>query len=88
VKRRAVVNRDTNETKIKIELDLDGSGLYSIETGIGFFDHMLEQVAKHGFLDIDIKCSGDLHVDTHHTVEDVGIAWVWHLHKLLVIKRA
>ena len=74
MKRRAVVSRDTNETKIKIELNLDGAGLYSIETGIGFFNHMLEQVAKHGFLDIDIQCSGDLQVDTHHSVEDVGIA--------------
>jgi len=74
VKRRAVVSRDTNETKIKIDLNLDGAGIYSIETGIGFFDHMLAQVAKHGFIDIDIQCSGDLQVDTHHTVEDVGIA--------------
>jgi imidazoleglycerol-phosphate dehydratase len=73
VKRKAIVKRDTNETKIKIDLNLDGTGIYSIKTGIGFFDHMLAQVAKHGFIDMDVQCSGDLEVDTHHTVEDVGI---------------
>ncbi|MDR2649976.1 MAG: imidazoleglycerol-phosphate dehydratase HisB [Clostridiales bacterium] len=72
--RTAEIERNTNETKIKVELNLDGGGLYRIETGIGFFDHMLAQTARHGFLDLTLKCSGDLNVDTHHTVEDAGIA--------------
>ena len=72
--RGALVERSTNETNITIKLYLDGSGIYSIETGIGFFDHMLAQLSRHGFLDITINCSGDLNVDTHHTAEDTGIA--------------
>lgn len=71
--RKAEVSRDTNETKITAALNLDGRGEYDIKTGIGFFDHMLEQLAKHSLIDITIKAEGDLHIDTHHTAEDVGI---------------
>jgi len=66
--------RNTKETKISVELNLDGKGDAKIETGLGFFDHMLEQIARHGALDLNIKCDGDLHIDEHHTIEDVGIA--------------
>lgn len=65
--------RTTKETDIKIKLNLDGKGQYKNETGIGFFDHMLDQLARHGFMDMFIECRGDLQVDAHHTVEDVGI---------------
>jgi len=65
--------RVTKETNIKIELNLDGNGKSSITTGLGFFDHMLEQIAKHGNIDLEISCTGDLHIDEHHTIEDVGI---------------
>jgi len=65
--------RKTKETEIAIELGLAGAGRYDISTGVGFFDHMLEQVAKHGFMDIKLRATGDLQVDDHHTVEDVGI---------------
>jgi imidazoleglycerol-phosphate dehydratase len=71
--RRADVQRDTKETKIRVALDLDGSGVSKLATGIGFFDHMLDQVARHGLIDLDIQAEGDLHIDGHHTVEDVGI---------------
>ncbi len=66
--------RNTKETKISVELNLDGKGDAKIETGLGFFDHMLEQIARHGALDLNIKCEGDLHIDEHHTIEDVGLA--------------
>ena len=66
--------RNTKETKISIELNLDGKGDAKIATGLGFFDHMLEQIARHGDLDLSIQCDGDLHIDEHHTIEDVGIA--------------
>lgn len=72
--REAKICRKTNETDISCEVLLDGKGIYDIQTGIGFFDHMLEQFSRHGFLDLKIKCDGDLYVDTHHTIEDVGIA--------------
>ncbi|MDI1317662.1 bifunctional histidinol-phosphatase/imidazoleglycerol-phosphate dehydratase HisB [Flavobacterium sp.] len=72
--RTATVIRNTNETKIEIELNLDGSGKSTIQTGLGFFDHMLEQIAKHGAMDLNIEVKGDLYVDEHHTIEDVGIA--------------
>jgi imidazoleglycerol-phosphate dehydratase/histidinol-phosphatase len=66
--------RNTKETKISVELNLDGKGDAHIQTGLGFFDHMLEQIARHGALDLNITCDGDLHIDEHHTIEDVGIA--------------
>jgi len=72
--RTVVHNRNTKETKIHIELNLDGKGDATIHTGLGFFDHMLEQIARHGALDMHIQCDGDLHIDEHHTIEDVGIA--------------
>jgi imidazoleglycerol-phosphate dehydratase len=71
--RRAEVKRDTKETQIRVALDLDGSGAAQLATGIGFFDHMLDQIARHGLIDLDIEARGDLHIDGHHTVEDVGI---------------
>ncbi len=73
VKRISKQERDTKETKIKVSLNLDGSGKSNIDSGIGFFDHMLEGFAKHGFFDLDLQCDGDIHVDGHHTVEDCGI---------------
>ena len=73
VKRQATVSRKTQETNIKISLNLDGTGVSNIETGIGFFDHMLSGFAKHGLYDMDVRVSGDLEVDGHHTVEDTGI---------------
>ena len=71
--RQATVTRKTQETNIKISLNLDGTGVSNIETGIGFFDHMLTGFAKHGLYDMDVRISGDLEVDSHHTVEDTGI---------------
>ena len=71
--RCATINRKTNETDISITIDLDGSGKADIDTGIGFFDHMLNSFAKHGFFDLTVKCKGDLYVDSHHTIEDCGI---------------
>lgn len=71
--RTAAVERNTKETQIKLSINLDGSGKADINTGIGFFDHMLEGFARHGFFDLSVQASGDLHVDDHHTVEDVGI---------------
>lgn len=73
--RRAEVVRDTSETKIRVAIDLDGSGAAKLSTGIGFFDHMLDQIARHGLIDLDITAQGDLHIDGHHTVEDVGITF-------------
>ena len=73
-KRTSVVNRKTKETDIKIRLNLDGSGKASIKTGIGFFDHMLEQIARHANIDLVIIVKGDLNIDEHHTVEDTGLA--------------
>ncbi len=71
--RTAEVSRNTAETKITVKLNLDGTGQANLSTGIGFFDHMLDQIARHGLIDLDIQCAGDLHIDGHHTVEDVGI---------------
>ena len=72
--RTATIARRTNETKIDVVLNLDGSGKYVTETGIGFFDHMLSHIAKHGVFDLEVRATGDLHIDQHHTVEDCGIA--------------
>jgi imidazoleglycerol-phosphate dehydratase len=71
--RRAVVERSTKETQIRVELDLDGSGRCAVKSGIGFFDHMLDQIARHGLFDLVIDAHGDLHIDGHHTIEDIGI---------------
>jgi imidazoleglycerol-phosphate dehydratase len=71
--RSAEVQRNTLETKIRVKLDLDGSGKSKLATGVGFFDHMLDQIARHGMIDLEIEAQGDLHIDAHHTVEDVGI---------------
>ena len=71
--RIAKVKRETNEVKVDVELNIDGTGDYSIDTGIPFFDHMLEQLSKHGYFDLKIKAVGDTEIDFHHTVEDVGI---------------
>ena len=71
--RTAEVVRNTNETKIRVAVDLDGSGRSSLATGVGFFDHMLDQIARHGSIDLTVEAKGDLHIDGHHTVEDVGI---------------
>ncbi len=71
--RSAEVRRDTKETQIRVRVDLDGTGASKLATGIGFFDHMLDQVARHGLIDLEVEAQGDLHIDGHHTVEDVGI---------------
>ena len=72
--RKGAISRKTNETAIDVEVDLDGSGVSRISTGVGFFDHMLDQLARHSLIDMTISAKGDLHIDDHHTVEDVGIA--------------
>jgi len=72
--RKAKISRDTAETKISVEINLDGTGIYDNETGVGFFDHMLDQLSRHALIDMKIRAQGDLHIDDHHTVEDVGIA--------------
>lgn len=72
--RNAEVSRNTLETKIAVAINLDGTGVSKLNSGVGFFDHMLDQIARHGMMDISVECQGDLHIDAHHTVEDVGIA--------------
>ncbi|MFJ5446278.1 imidazoleglycerol-phosphate dehydratase HisB [Methylobacillus methanolivorans] len=72
--RNAEVSRNTLETKIAVAINLDGTGVSKLNSGVGFFDHMLDQIARHGMMDINVECQGDLHIDAHHTVEDVGIA--------------
>jgi imidazoleglycerol-phosphate dehydratase len=71
--RSATVARNTLETQIEVTLDLDGSGQFSAETGVAFLDHMMDQIARHGLFDLSVKANGDLHIDAHHTVEDIGI---------------
>ncbi|MES1927111.1 imidazoleglycerol-phosphate dehydratase HisB [Salinisphaera sp. T31B1] len=71
--RRATIARQTAETDIRVTVDLDGEGVFKADTGVGFFDHMLHQIARHGLIDLDVAAVGDLHIDDHHTVEDVGI---------------
>ena len=71
--RIAKINRKTKETSIEAEINLDGTGIYKIDTGIGFLNHMLEQLSKHSLVDINLKAKGDLHIDLHHTTEDSGI---------------
>ena len=73
VHRVAEVRRDTKETQIRVRVNLDGTGAAKLATGIGFFDHMLDQIARHGLIDLEVEAQGDLHIDGHHTVEDVGI---------------
>jgi imidazoleglycerol-phosphate dehydratase len=72
--RKAEISRKTTETAISVAVDLDGTGSYDCKTGVGFFDHMLEQLARHSLIDLRVRATGDLHIDDHHTVEDVGIA--------------
>lgn len=71
--RIAEVTRDTNETQISVKLNLDGTGKCSFDTGVPFLEHMMDQIGRHGLIDLDIKCKGDLHIDDHHTTEDIGI---------------
>ena len=71
--RTAEITRNTNETQIRVAINLDGSGKQKLNTGVPFLDHMLDQIARHGLIDLDIECVGDLHIDAHHTVEDTGI---------------
>jgi imidazoleglycerol-phosphate dehydratase len=72
--RTATITRTTAETDISVELNLDGTGVYDNKTGVGFFDHMLDQLSRHALIDMTVRCTGDVHIDDHHTVEDVGIA--------------
>ncbi|MFD2647847.1 imidazoleglycerol-phosphate dehydratase HisB [Devosia albogilva] len=72
--RTASISRKTNETAIDVSINLDGSGAHTMATGVGFFDHMLDQLSRHSLIDMEVRCTGDLHIDFHHTVEDVGIA--------------
>lgn len=72
--RKATISRKTAETEITVEIDLDGSGTYDNQTGVGFFDHMLDQLSRHALIDMTLRATGDLHIDDHHTVEDCGIA--------------
>ncbi|MTJ84273.1 MAG: imidazoleglycerol-phosphate dehydratase HisB [Telmatospirillum sp.] len=72
--RQASIERNTTETRIRVAVDLDGTGRYSVRTGVGFLDHMLEQLSRHSLIDLDLEAEGDLHIDAHHTTEDCGIA--------------
>ena len=85
--RTATINRSTAETRIDVTVNLDGTGVYSIKTGIGFLDHMVEQLSRHGLIDIDLKVDGDLHIDGHHTVEDSALALGQAIAKALDDKR-
>ncbi|MEM7250994.1 MAG: imidazoleglycerol-phosphate dehydratase HisB [Pseudomonadota bacterium] len=85
--RTASIVRDTNETKIRLEINLDGTGKTNMHTGLAFFDHMLDQIARHGLIDINLHADGDLEVDAHHTVEDVGIVFGTALNETVGAKR-
>jgi len=85
--RKGAVSRKTSETAIDVAVDLDGSGKAEVKTGVGFFDHMLDQLARHSLIDLTVKAEGDLHIDDHHTVEDVGIALGQALRQALGDKR-
>jgi imidazoleglycerol-phosphate dehydratase len=85
--RTAKISRKTNETKVEVSLNLDGSGRAAVITGVGFFDHMLDLLARHSLIDLDVKAQGDLHVDQHHTVEDVGLVLGQAVEKALGDKR-
>jgi imidazoleglycerol-phosphate dehydratase len=85
--RKAAITRATAETDIAVEIDLDGTGLYDNRTGVGFFDHMLDQLARHALIDMKVSAKGDLHIDDHHTVEDTGIALGQALTKAMGDKR-
>jgi len=85
--RIAEITRKTAETQITVKVNLDGTGHASLSTGIGFFDHMLDQIARHGLIDLDIQALGDLHIDGHHTVEDVGITLGQAVHKAVGDKK-
>lgn len=85
--RKAAISRKTNETDVSVEINLDGTGIRSIETGIGFLDHMLDQLARHSLIDMTIRTKGDLHIDMHHTTEDTGIALGQALSKALGTKQ-
>ncbi len=85
--RKATITRKTAETEIAVEIDLDGSGTYANRTGVGFFDHMLDQLSRHALIDLTVTAKGDLHIDDHHTVEDTGIALGQALAKALGDKR-
>jgi imidazoleglycerol-phosphate dehydratase len=87
-KRQATVKRVTAETSVAVKLNLDGTGTNNIATGIGFLDHMLTLLAKHGFLDLDVQAKGDLEVDSHHTIEDCGLALGQALKEAMGIKKA
>ena len=85
--RTATIARKTNETEIAVSINLDGTGAHRMQTGIGFFDHMLDQLSRHSLIDMDVSCKGDLHIDFHHTVEDVGIALGQAVKEALGIRR-
>ncbi len=85
--RRATIERRTAETDIRVELDLDGAGVFEAATGVGFFEHMLHQIARHALIDLSVSANGDLHIDDHHTVEDVGIVLGQALREALGDKR-
>src|SRR5690606_26010718 len=87
IMRTAEVSRNTNETRIRVAVNLDGTGKQSIATGVPFLDHMLDQIARHGLIDLDIQADGDLHIDAHHTVEDIGITLGQAFHRALGDKR-
>ena len=86
--RRGTISRDTAETKIAVEIDLDGTGAYEVSTGIGFLDHMIEQLSRHSLIDIKLNVAGDLHVDQHHTTEDSALAFGQALNQALAGKGA